>query len=59
MKRLMVLLSAGMLAACGVDGEPIQPSVTTNVGVGSNGVSAGVGTTIVRGKMSVHVGTSL
>jgi len=55
----MVLLSAGMLAACGVDGEPIQPSVTTNVGVGSNGVSGGIGTTIVRGKMSVHVGTSL
>ena len=59
MTRWIAFAAFGLLAACGVDGEPVQPSVTTNIGVGSNGVSGGIGTTIIRGNMSVHVGTTL
>ena len=59
MTRWIALAAFGLLAACGVDGEPIQPSMTTNVGVGKKGVSGSIGTSIVSGNMSVHVGTAL
>jgi hypothetical protein len=48
-----------VLAGCGVDGDPIRPSYNGTVSAGTDGVSAGVGTKIIRGNVSVHVGTSL
>jgi hypothetical protein len=59
MKRLFVLGSLMVLAGCGVDGDPIRPSYNGTVSAGTDGVSAGVGTKIIRGNVSVHVGTSL
>ncbi|RKF16279.1 argininosuccinate lyase [Roseovarius spongiae] len=44
------------LAACGVDGPPVRPSVNTTVGVGSNGTNATVGTDWISGRVSTHVG---
>ena len=68
-----------LVAACGVDGEPIPPgsdeseedetvsqsvdtqktdvSTSTVISAGSNGVNAGVATTLSRGNVSVTVGT--
>ena len=64
-----------LVAACGVDGEPIPPgeeeedetvaqetpattaSTSTVISVGSNGVNAGVATTLNRGNVSVTLGT--
>lgn len=59
MKGLCLLGALVLLAGCGVDGEPIRPSYNGSVSAGSDGVSAGVGTTIIRGNVSVHVGTRL
>lgn len=59
MRGLCLLGSLMVLAGCGVDGEPIRPSYNGSVSAGSDGVSAGVGTTIIRGNVSVHVGTRL
>lgn len=59
MKQICALLGLALLVACGVDGEPIQPSMNTTVGVGSNGPFGAIGTSIVSGNVSVHVGTSL
>lgn len=59
MKGLCLLGALVLLAGCGVDGEPIRPSYNGSVSAGSDGVSAGVGTTIMRGNVSVHVGTRL
>lgn len=58
MRHFLAALGLAALAGCGVDGEPVRPSVEANVGAGSRGVSAGLGTTIVSGNMSVHVGTT-
>lgn len=62
-----------LLAACGVDGEPIPPgseeeeveaqavpvtqSTSTVISVGSNGVNGGVATTLNRGNVSITLGT--
>ena len=54
---LVVALTA--LAGCGVDGEPIRPSMNTSIGVGSHGVhtSTSVGASV--GNVSVGVGVGL
>ncbi|WP_294619858.1 argininosuccinate lyase [uncultured Roseovarius sp.] len=59
MIRILAVLSLAAQAACGVDGEPIRPSMNTTVGVGSGGVSASTGATWVTGRTSVTVGTAL
>jgi hypothetical protein len=59
MIRILAVLGFAALAACGVDGEPIRPSMNTTVGVGSNGVSASTGATWTAGRTSVTVGTAL
>ena len=59
MKQLMILGAVTLLAACGVDGEPIRPSYNGTMSVGSDGVRAGVGTSVISGNVRVHVGTSL
>ena len=55
----MVLLSVTLLAGCGVDGEPIRPSMTTSIGVGSGGVSAGTTMSATSGNTSISVGVGL
>ncbi len=59
MTRILAVLSLAALAACGVDGEPIRPSMNTTVGVGSGGVSASTAATWTAGRTSVTVGTAL
>ena len=58
MRHLLACLVLSTLAACGVDGEPVRPSMEANVGAGSRGMSGNVGTTLISGNMSVHVGTT-
>ncbi len=59
MKRLFAILVLTALAGCGADGDPIQPSMNTNVGIGSNGVSASTGVNLKKGPISVGVGLGL
>ncbi len=57
MKRILAVLALVALAACGADGDPIQPSMNANVGIGSAGVSGSTGVTLKKGPFSVGLGT--
>lgn len=59
MKRLFAVVMMAGLAGCGADGEPIRPKAQANVGVGSNGVTGSVGTTLTRGNVSFGLGIGL
>ncbi|MBS0123534.1 hypothetical protein [Thetidibacter halocola] len=53
--RAALILSLMALAACGADGEPIRPTATTTVGVGSDGVSTSTSVTVQRGSFGLGV----
>jgi hypothetical protein len=55
MIRVLSILSLLAVAACGADGEPVQPHGGINIGIGSNGVSAGGVVGVSRGPLSVGV----
>ncbi len=57
MIRVVLLIAAGAaLAGCGADGEPIQPTMSASVGVGSSGTYGGVGLGLRRGGLGVYLG---
>ncbi|HKL05329.1 MAG TPA: argininosuccinate lyase [Roseovarius sp.] len=56
---MLALTAMVALAGCGADGEPIRPTAQAKVGVGSNGVTGSVGTTLTRGNVSVGLGIGL
>lgn len=53
---LVLLLTATTLAACGVDGEPVRPSLNAGVGVSNSGVHAGGTVGLHKGPVSLHLG---
>lgn len=55
MTRILCLLSLLTVAACGVDGEPLEPHGSVAIGVGSGGVHAGGTIGVSRGPLSVGV----
>lgn len=55
-RRLGLIVFLCGLAACGVDGEPVQPTVAASVGVGSSGVSTNLGVGVHTGPISVFLG---
>lgn len=55
MKKLMIL-AAVALAACGVDGEPVQPSGGVNVSLSRSGTSLGANVGLAKGPVSIGVG---
>ena len=59
MRILTFLLAFGTLASCGADGEPIRPSMTTTVGVGSSGTHVSTRASASRGNWTVGVGLGL
>ncbi len=59
MRQLLIVGAVTLLAGCGADGEPIRPSYNGTISAGSDGVSAGIGTSIMRGNVRVVMGTSL
>ena len=59
MRMIAVLIALSVVSACGADGPPIRPAVTTTVGVGSSGTHALTHVTASRGKWSVGVGVGL
>ncbi|MBO9411568.1 MULTISPECIES: argininosuccinate lyase [Ruegeria] len=55
--QVLVLIATGFgLAACGADGEPIQPTMSANIGVGSSGTYGGVGVGLRKGGLGVFLG---
>lgn len=59
MKIVAFLLTLSMVAACGADGPPVRPSVSTTVGVGSSGTHVSTQASATRGKWTVGVGLGL
>ncbi|MBJ6373037.1 hypothetical protein [Sedimentitalea arenosa] len=55
MKKL-ILVAAIFLAGCGVDGEPVQPSMNVGIGVGSGGVNTYGGVGLHQGPLSIYLG---
>lgn len=47
---------SAVLSACGVDGEPLRPSLNANLGVSTNGVHAGGSVGVSKGPLSVSLG---
>ncbi|MEO0370161.1 MAG: hypothetical protein AAF231_01770 [Pseudomonadota bacterium] len=59
MTRILAFVSVTLLAACGADGDPVTPTMNTNIGIGSNGVSVGTSVGMKKGPVSVGVGLGL
>lgn len=53
-----VLLACGV-AACGADGEPVQPSVNTGVSLNQDGVSVGTNIGLSKGPFNLSLGLGL
>lgn len=57
MTRFALILSASLaLVGCGADGEPVQPTFSGAVGVGSGGTYVGGGVGVSRGPLGLFVG---
>ncbi|MEP1535278.1 MAG: hypothetical protein ABJQ34_13545 [Paracoccaceae bacterium] len=59
MKRSIALLAFLTLAACGADGDPIQPTANLNVGLNSNGVHTGASVGVRKGPFGISLGKYL
>ncbi|AHC99860.1 hypothetical protein [Leisingera methylohalidivorans] len=53
---IFALLGLAVLAACGVDGEPVQPTLNAGVGVGNSGIHVGGAVGLHKGPVSVFLG---
>ncbi|MFC4218031.1 hypothetical protein [Pseudophaeobacter arcticus] len=51
----ITVLAAG-LSACGVDGEPVRPSLNAGIGISNSGVHAGGSVGLQKGPVNVLVG---
>ena len=56
MIRTALIVSLFAVAACGADGEPVRPSVSTTVSVGTDGIKTSTGVTVRKGPVTVGVG---
>ncbi len=59
MRVISFLIALTLLSACGVDGEPIQPTYASNVTIGTNGTHVGTRVTNPKGNLSLGLGLGL
>jgi len=59
MKRALIVMGLLSLAACGADGEPIKPTVNTNVSLSTSGVNVGTNLGVRRGPFNINLGLGL
>ena len=52
----MVLAAAAIVAGCGADGEPVQPTMDATIGIGSGGVNGYGALGLHRGPVSLYLG---
>ena len=45
-----------ILAACGADGEPVQPTANVGVSVSTSGVHAGASVGVRKGPLAISLG---
>lgn len=57
MTRILTVLGLALsLAACGVDGEPVRPSLNAGLGISSSGVHLGGTVGVNKGPVTVSLG---
>jgi len=57
MTRVLIVLGFVLsLTACGVDGEPVRPSLNAGLGISGSGVHLGGAVGVSKGPVSVSVG---
>lgn len=54
--RKLVILAALALSACGVDGEPVQPTGGVNVSLTPSGVGLGASVGLRKGPLTIGLG---
>ena len=59
MKTVGLMLGFVALVGCGANGAPLRPTASTNLSVGTNGVSAGTNLGLSNGTFSLGIGQSL
>ena len=59
MKTVLIFLISLTLAACGVDGEPVYPSASSEVSLSNHGVSVGTRVAATQGPLTVSLGVGL
>lgn len=59
MKRTVVGLMLMGLVGCGASGEPLRPTTSANVSVGTGGVSAGTNIGVTNGAFSLNLGQTV
>ena len=59
MKRVIALLCLAVLTACGADGEPVQPTMNTGIGITPDGVKVRTGVGVKAGLVNLGVGLGL
>lgn len=53
---LTLIISMAVLTACGVDGEPVQPTVSGAVTISDSGIYPSVGVGLYQSPFSVFLG---
>ena len=53
---LLAILTMLVLAGCGADGEPVQPTLDATLGIGSSGVHSYGALGLHQGPVSVYLG---
>ena len=56
MKPLLTILGLAVLTACGADGEPVQPTLNTVIGLSSSGAYGAGSVGFNQGPVSLIVG---
>lgn len=59
MRYVFAMLSLLAIVACGADGEPIKPSVNSNVTLNQNGVRVGSNVSVGKGPFRINLGLGL
>jgi hypothetical protein len=54
--KMVIVLSALLLAACGVDGEPVQPTGGVKVTLSTSGVGLGANVGLSKGPLRIGLG---
>lgn len=53
---ILAIVSLVLVSACGVDGEPVRPSLNAGVGVSNSGVHAGGTVGLHKGPLNILLG---
>ncbi|MEL6119579.1 MAG: argininosuccinate lyase [Pseudomonadota bacterium] len=59
MKCVIAVLCLAVLTACGADGEPVQPTMNTGIGITPDGVKVRTGVGVKAGLVNLGLGLGL